>query len=199
MFREHVLACFITDPSGLKLRHEIGIDNIAWECDYPHTDTTWPESPELLWSEFQAAGATEEEIHKITWENACHFFDWDPFDHLPKEQATVGGAAGAWRPTSIPPGCPVPSGEAQRRRWYRHVQLEDLPALPWPLPQSRACKWPDWTQGSSGLKTGLRARSASEHSNCSGDTMRGRPVSEGVGISAFQQRRARCCSSLNTG
>ena len=90
IFREHVLACFITDPSGLKLRTEIGIDNIAWECDYPHTDTTWPESPELLWSEFQAAGATEEEIHKITWENSMHFFDWTPFDHLPKERSTVG-------------------------------------------------------------------------------------------------------------
>jgi len=90
IFREHVLACFITDPSGLKLRRDIGIDNIAWECDYPHTDTTWPESPELLWSELQAAGTTEEEIHKITWENSMHFFDWTPFDHLPKERSTVG-------------------------------------------------------------------------------------------------------------
>ncbi len=35
-------------------------------------------------------GCTDEEIHKITWENACRFFDWDPFEHTPKEQATVG-------------------------------------------------------------------------------------------------------------
>src|SRR6202044_440182 len=48
VFREHFLACFITDPSGLKLRHEIGMDIIAWECDYPHTDTTWPDSPEVV-------------------------------------------------------------------------------------------------------------------------------------------------------
>jgi predicted TIM-barrel fold metal-dependent hydrolase len=91
VFRDHVLACYITDPSGLELRHRIGIDNIAWECDYPHTDTTWPESPEFTWNEFQQAGVTDEqEINKITWENACRFFDWDPFKHTPKEQATVG-------------------------------------------------------------------------------------------------------------
>jgi predicted TIM-barrel fold metal-dependent hydrolase len=90
VFRDHILACYITDPSGLQLRDRIGVDIIAWECDYPHTDTTWPESPEYAWKEFQDAGCTDEEIHKITWENACRFFDWDPFAHTPKEQATVG-------------------------------------------------------------------------------------------------------------
>ena len=89
VFREHVLACFITDPVGVKLRHEIGVEILAWEQDYPHTDTTWPESPEMLWKEFQAAGATDGEIHAITWENTARFFDWDPFTNLTKEQSTV--------------------------------------------------------------------------------------------------------------
>jgi hypothetical protein len=90
VFRDHVLACFITDPSGLKARHQIGVDILAWECDYPHTDTTWPESPEMLWHELRDAGATDDEIQKITWENSVRFFNWDPFAHLAKEQATVG-------------------------------------------------------------------------------------------------------------
>jgi predicted TIM-barrel fold metal-dependent hydrolase len=90
VFREHILACYITDPSGLLLRDRIGIDIIAWECDYPHTDTTWPVSPEFAWKELKTAGCTDEEIHKITWENACRFFAWDPFKHTSKEQATVG-------------------------------------------------------------------------------------------------------------
>jgi predicted TIM-barrel fold metal-dependent hydrolase len=91
VFKEHILACFITDPSGLKLRHDIGIENIAWECDYPHTDTTWPRSPELLWEELQGAGVTDDaEINAITFENACRFYGWDPFEHTPREQATVG-------------------------------------------------------------------------------------------------------------
>ena len=51
VFRDHILACFITDPSGLALRDRIGVDILAWECDYPHTDTTWPESPEFTWAE----------------------------------------------------------------------------------------------------------------------------------------------------
>jgi predicted TIM-barrel fold metal-dependent hydrolase len=90
VFREHILACYITDPSGLLLRERIGVDSIAWECDYPHTDTTWPESPEFTWDELQHAGARDDEIHKITWQNASRFFGWDPFAHLGREQATVG-------------------------------------------------------------------------------------------------------------
>jgi predicted TIM-barrel fold metal-dependent hydrolase len=90
VFRDHILACYITDPSGLLLRDRIGMDNIAWECDYPHTDTTWPESPEFAWRELNDAGCEGDEIHKITWQNACRFFDWDPFAHTDKVQASVG-------------------------------------------------------------------------------------------------------------
>jgi predicted TIM-barrel fold metal-dependent hydrolase len=90
VFRQHFLACYITDPSGLLLRDRIGLDIIAWECDYPHTDTTWPESPEFAWKELQDAGCAEDEIDKITWQNACRFFDWDPFKHTAKDDATVG-------------------------------------------------------------------------------------------------------------
>jgi predicted TIM-barrel fold metal-dependent hydrolase len=105
VFRDHILACYITDPSGLRLRDRIGMDIIAWECDYPHTDTTWPTSPEFAWNELQEAGCSDEEIGKITWENACRFYDWDPFEHTPREQATVGALralAGGVDVTRIP-------------------------------------------------------------------------------------------------
>ncbi len=50
-----------------------------------------PGRPSSPGSEFQDAGVTDEtEINKITWENACRFYNWDPFVHTPKEQATVG-------------------------------------------------------------------------------------------------------------
>jgi len=48
VFREHALACFISDPTTLKLAHEIGIDLIAFESDYPHSDSLWPDAPESL-------------------------------------------------------------------------------------------------------------------------------------------------------
>ena len=89
---------------GTAAAGRIGIDTIAWECDYPHTDTTWPESPEFAWTEFQAAGCSDEEIHKITWENACRFFDWDPF-------ATPRGTR---RPSA-------PCGPGRRRRRHAHA------------------------------------------------------------------------------
>ncbi|WP_280388011.1 amidohydrolase family protein [Nocardia wallacei] len=90
VFREHTVSCYVTDKTSLKMRHEIGIENIAWECDYPHSDSIWPNAPEFVLEELEAAGADDSDINKITWQNACRFLDWDPFAHIPKEQATVG-------------------------------------------------------------------------------------------------------------
>src|SRR5690606_14191973 len=82
--------CYVTDPTSLKLRHEIGIDNIAWECDYPHSDSLWPGAPEFVLKELEEAGADDSDIDKITWQNACRFLNWDPFAHQTREEATVG-------------------------------------------------------------------------------------------------------------
>lgn len=90
VWREHFLACFITDPSALRLRDRIGVETLAWECDYPHSDCTWPNSPELLLGELEAAACSDEEIEMITWKNVARFFDFDPFVHVAKEDATVG-------------------------------------------------------------------------------------------------------------
>jgi hypothetical protein len=90
VFRERVLTCFIEDDVGLEMRHHIGVDHIAWECDYPHSDSSWPQSPELLVKSLDAVGLPDEEIEKITWRNACDFYRFDPFGHIPREQATVG-------------------------------------------------------------------------------------------------------------
>jgi hypothetical protein len=121
VFREQVLACYITDPSGLKLRHEIGMDVIAWECDYPHTDTTWPHSPELAWQEFQDAGCTDDEVHKISWQNACRFFDRDPFAHTTRDQAIVGALRA--RATD------VDTTRMPRAEWRRHNEAAGISAV----------------------------------------------------------------------
>jgi predicted TIM-barrel fold metal-dependent hydrolase len=88
VFREHFLTCFISDPIGVKLRHDIGIDNIAWECDYPHSDSSWPEAPEELAA--VAADVPDDELDKITYQNAMRWYSYDPFAHIPKASATVG-------------------------------------------------------------------------------------------------------------
>ncbi|MCX4459578.1 amidohydrolase [Streptomyces sp. NBC_01728] len=90
VFREHFLTCFISDPMGVKLRHEIGIDNIAWECDYPHSDSMWPEAPEELMGVMERFDVSDSDIDKMTHENAMRWYSFDPFAHVPREQATVG-------------------------------------------------------------------------------------------------------------
>ncbi len=91
VFYDNVLGCFITDKSALRIRDRVGINSIAWECDYPHSDSTWPQSPEKLWDELQSADCTAEEIDKITWQNASRFFRFDPFAFRSREDATVRG------------------------------------------------------------------------------------------------------------
>ncbi len=88
VFREHFLTCFIDDPVGLQLRDKIGIDNIAWECDYPHSDSSWPNPGEDLLA--AAAGVPDAELEKITWQNAARWYSFDPFAHRTRNQATVG-------------------------------------------------------------------------------------------------------------
>jgi predicted TIM-barrel fold metal-dependent hydrolase len=90
VFREHSLACYVTDPAALKIRNDIGIDMIAWECDYPHSDSLWPDAPEVVLNELQNAGCNDAEINKITWQNTCRWFDYDAFAHIPQSEATVG-------------------------------------------------------------------------------------------------------------
>jgi predicted TIM-barrel fold metal-dependent hydrolase len=91
IFRDHSLACYVTDPSAVKIRDDIGIDIIAWECDYPHSDSIWPDAPEFVHNELTNAGCTDAEFEKITWQNSCRFFGWDPFKHVSRSDATVGG------------------------------------------------------------------------------------------------------------
>jgi len=90
VFREHSLACFIADPTSLKLYKEIGIDIIAFETDYPHSDSLWPDAPEYLLEQCQGAGMSDEDIDKVSWKNVARFCSYDPFAVIPKEQATVG-------------------------------------------------------------------------------------------------------------
>ena len=41
-YRGRVFGCFTTDLHGIESIDKVGEDNICFETDYPHTDTTWP-------------------------------------------------------------------------------------------------------------------------------------------------------------
>jgi predicted TIM-barrel fold metal-dependent hydrolase len=40
--------CTIDDPSTIVLRHRIGVDKIMLEVDYPHADSTWPDTQGVI-------------------------------------------------------------------------------------------------------------------------------------------------------
>jgi hypothetical protein len=86
--REVFSFCFIDDKAGVHDRELVGMENISWECDYPHSDSSWPHSPESLEKHFD--GVSDEDINKITHLNAMRRFHYDPFSVIPKEQCTVG-------------------------------------------------------------------------------------------------------------
>jgi hypothetical protein len=87
VFRDHIITCFIDDAVGVKNRHDIGLDTITWECDYPHSDTTWPNAPEILWRSLE--GVPEADVHRITHENALREFRLDAFGQRPREKCTA--------------------------------------------------------------------------------------------------------------
>ena len=74
-FKDHVFGCFFDDPNGLLLIDEIGEDNITYESDYPHSDSTWPRTREI--AEKQMAGLTDEQRYKIVRGNAIRLFGLD--------------------------------------------------------------------------------------------------------------------------
>jgi predicted TIM-barrel fold metal-dependent hydrolase len=87
VFREHFLSCFIDDKFGCRHYDEVGEDIVAYECDYPHSDCTWPNVPEELWQNVK--DLPDRVIAKITHENAFKFFNVDPVAELGAENCTV--------------------------------------------------------------------------------------------------------------
>ncbi len=88
LFKERIVTCFIDDAVGVEARAHLNLDMITWECDYPHSDSTWPESPELLGEAL--VEVPDDEVDKITHLNAMRIFRFDPFAVRPREKCTVG-------------------------------------------------------------------------------------------------------------
>ena len=88
IFRDHIITCFITDDFGLRNLDQMEEDMVTWECDYPHSDSTWPHSPESVIESVR--GLSDAQIDKITHANAMRLFSYDPFSTRPREECTVG-------------------------------------------------------------------------------------------------------------
>ncbi|MEL7208734.1 MAG: amidohydrolase family protein, partial [Actinomycetota bacterium] len=77
--RGRVYGCVFDDLFGLKVRDEIGVEQILFETDYPHSDGTFPESRKVAHSLFAAAGMDADDCARVLRGNAIEAFGLDRF------------------------------------------------------------------------------------------------------------------------
>jgi predicted TIM-barrel fold metal-dependent hydrolase len=80
-----VFGCFFDDMVGVDARHQIGIEQLVFETDYPHQDSTWPRTPELVAR--IAERVTPDELEMLVRANAIAMLDLDPADLRPEVAA----------------------------------------------------------------------------------------------------------------
>jgi predicted TIM-barrel fold metal-dependent hydrolase len=71
----NVWGSFIRDPIGIELRHRKGGKNIMWSSDYPHSETSFPHSHDVIARDF--AGVPDKDINEIVCERARRVFSVD--------------------------------------------------------------------------------------------------------------------------
>jgi predicted TIM-barrel fold metal-dependent hydrolase len=72
VLRRNFWFCTIDDPSTIDTRHAIGVENVMVEVDYPHGDSTWPDTQsviEKLWGHIPP-----EELRMMCSENAAGLY-----------------------------------------------------------------------------------------------------------------------------
>ena len=74
-FKRNVFVSFQEDPAGIVLREYVGVETLMWGSDYPHAESTFPKSREILDSILE--GVPKEEKALIAGENCAKLFRVD--------------------------------------------------------------------------------------------------------------------------
>ena len=85
-----VFGCFFDDMVGIDARHQIGIEQLVFETNYPHQDSTWPDTPDLVAEIGKRVSA--EELEMLVRSNAIRMLDLEPGDLRPEHLRTDGGS-----------------------------------------------------------------------------------------------------------
>jgi predicted TIM-barrel fold metal-dependent hydrolase len=72
VLRRNFWFCTIDDPSVVELRQVIGVENIMVESDYPHADSTWPDTQAVV--EKTLGALPEHELRQMAYLNAAALF-----------------------------------------------------------------------------------------------------------------------------
>ena len=71
-----IYGCFFRDRHGLESLHRIGVDRVTYETDYPHTDSTWPDTRKIFTE--QVVDLDDATVFKIARGNAISMLRLDP-------------------------------------------------------------------------------------------------------------------------
>jgi predicted TIM-barrel fold metal-dependent hydrolase len=115
VFDEHILCCFISDAVGVKLLDEFNVDNVCWESDFPHSDSPWPDAPEVVAALMEDVSATV--VAKVTHENAMRHYQFDPFVMRDKATCTVGALRAESPDVDTVTHAGRPADERDLERW----------------------------------------------------------------------------------
>jgi len=74
-FHRQVYGCFFRDQHGLDSLDVIGADRITFETDYPHTDSTWPDTREV--AEQMVRHLSDDDVYAIMRGNAIEMLGLD--------------------------------------------------------------------------------------------------------------------------
>lgn len=75
LFHQNVYISFQEDDIGIRLRDVIGVDSIMWGSDYPHAESTFPKSQEILGRILDEVPSDEKA--KIVGINAARLYGFD--------------------------------------------------------------------------------------------------------------------------
>lgn len=71
-WRNNISYTFMRDRTAILAREVIGADRLMWSSDFPHGDSTWPDSQEVI--DEQLAGVPEEDQRLILHDNAARLY-----------------------------------------------------------------------------------------------------------------------------
>jgi predicted TIM-barrel fold metal-dependent hydrolase len=73
--REHCFWGFQHDRVGVELRYHLGVDRVIWATDFPHQESEFPNSMEVIEKVFE--GVPEAEKRQMVAQNVIDFFHLD--------------------------------------------------------------------------------------------------------------------------
>ena len=75
-FRRNMALTFIRDGVAVYCRGMIGVENLMWSDDYPHLESSWPDSAKVIDAVLPAETVPSDERELMLGGNAARIYGW---------------------------------------------------------------------------------------------------------------------------